>query len=465
MAKKNKKIVHYRKPLNINVGMIIFAIIFIYLSFSVYTYMRREKVQFYEVVEGGIVNDSQFTGIIFRDEITKNAPVSGYVSYYVREGKRAAVGTKIYSIDESGQMTAFLEEHADDQAALSKENLDELKKQLSSMVAGYSDETFNSVYNAKIGLNASLLEFANADTLNGLEDEMEAMGIHFQQITSDQAGVISYAIDSYESLKPEQVTAENFDKSGYEKSMGNSAGLVEKGSPVYKIIPTDGWTVVFQLTQEQAADFNGRERLKVDFGNGALTTSGKYSQFSGADGNLYGRLDFDKYMVQFVSERFVNFEVLSDREMGLKIPVSAVTTKNFYTIPVEYLTKGGNDSSRGFMKEVYSETGEASVVFVPTTIYNMTDEYCYIDTGENSEFKSGDYIVKENSSQRFQVGPVDSLEGVYNINKGYAVFKQIQVLSSNGEYYTIAKNTDYGLAVYDHIVLDAATVTEGQVLY
>ena len=49
--KKNKKIVHYRKPLNLNVGMIIFAIIFIYLSFSVYTYIRRDKIQFYEVVE------------------------------------------------------------------------------------------------------------------------------------------------------------------------------------------------------------------------------------------------------------------------------------------------------------------------------------------------------------------------------------------------------------------------------
>ena len=36
---KNKKIVRYRKPLNINVGMIIFAMIFVYLSFSVYTYL------------------------------------------------------------------------------------------------------------------------------------------------------------------------------------------------------------------------------------------------------------------------------------------------------------------------------------------------------------------------------------------------------------------------------------------
>ena len=65
--KKNKKVVRYRRPLNINVGMIIFFIIFIYLVFSVYTYLKREKIQFYEVVDGGIVNNRIYNGLILRD--------------------------------------------------------------------------------------------------------------------------------------------------------------------------------------------------------------------------------------------------------------------------------------------------------------------------------------------------------------------------------------------------------------
>ena len=88
--KKNKKVIRYRRRLNTNVGIIIFAIIFIYLAFSVYTYMKKEKVQFYEVVEGNIVNDSQHTGIILRDEMVQTAEDTGYINYYVREGKRAA---------------------------------------------------------------------------------------------------------------------------------------------------------------------------------------------------------------------------------------------------------------------------------------------------------------------------------------------------------------------------------------
>ena len=36
----------------------------------------------------------------------------------------------------------------------------------------------------------------------------------------------------------------------------------------------------------------------------------------------------------------------------MKIPVTAVTEKNFYLIPLEYMAQGGDSSDTGFMKEV-----------------------------------------------------------------------------------------------------------------
>ena len=59
--KKNSNIIRYRKPLNINIGMIMFALIFAYMAFYLYTYMQRDKIEFYEVVEGSIVNDQSHT--------------------------------------------------------------------------------------------------------------------------------------------------------------------------------------------------------------------------------------------------------------------------------------------------------------------------------------------------------------------------------------------------------------------
>ena len=55
--------------------------------------------------------------------------------------------------------------------------------------------------------------------------------------------------------------------------------------------------------------------------------------------------------------------------------------------------------------------------------------------------------------------------GVYNINKGYADFKQIIILAQNDEYSIVKSNTTYGLNVYDYIVLDAETVNDNDFIY
>lgn len=497
--KKNRKIVPYRRPRNLNVGMIIFAIIFIYMTFSVYTYMKRDKVQFYEVVDGGIVNEKDYTGIILRDETTKYTDRAGDINYYVREGKRASVGTSIYSIDETGSIAAFMAEHPEAGAALSEENLSDLKKQLTSFSITFQDEQFHSVYDTKYSLEAQVLEYANFNALDNLDAMMGQAGVNFQQVRADQAGVISYAIDSYEDLDVSQISEEVFNRAAYSRSITKSGQKVPKDSPVYKIVTSDNWSVVFPMTEEDIAEYQDSTSLRVSFDGKDLSVIGDFSTFTGTDGKTYGKLDFNKYMVQFISERYVQFEIVTQKVSGLKIPISAVTNKTFHLVPVGYLAKGGDgdDSTTGFMKEVYSEQG-TSVVFVPATIYYSTEEYYYIDISDGSELNAGDYLVKpagdniaeedaapdeegeteaetnDAASQaaraadnggRFQIGASASLQGVYNINKGYAVFKQIEVLASNDEYYTIKKGMRYGLSVYDHIVLDASTVEEGKLIY
>lgn len=463
--KKNSKIVRYRHPLNLNVGMIIFAIIFVYMTFSVYTYMKKDKVQFYEVAEGNIVNDHQYTGIILRSEQVEKTDRAGHINYYVREGKRAAIGTRIYSIDETGSMEAFLEEHPEANVTLTDANLAEIKWQLSSFSMNYDDQNFSEIYDLQYSLEASVLEYVNFNSLGNLDALMQETGIVFQQVKAPVSGVVSYSIDGFEGMEASQITEEAFERSSYSKAITKAGDLIEKSAPVYKLVTSDDWSIVFPLTEEHITEYTGQKTLHVTFSSNELETDGAFSIITGADGKQYGKLDFNQYMVQFVSDRYVTFEVETARTDGLKIPVTAVTTKNFYLVPVEYIAQGGDSSDTGFMKEVYSEDGTPAVQFVPTTIYYSTEDYYYIDMGENAPFKAGDYIVKQNSKDRYQVGSSASLQGVYNINKGYAVFKQIEILKSNEEYYTVKKGTNYGLSVYDHIVLNADTVYEGELIY
>lgn len=464
--KKQKKIVRYRKPRNLNVGMIIFAIIFIYMFFSVSTYLRKEKVQFYEVTEGSIVNDKTYSGIILRKEETEYSNYSGYINYYIREGKRAAVGTNIYSIDETGTLSTVLADSAEGNINLTEENLMDIKKQLSSFSVTYQDNKFSSVYDVKYSLEAAVFEYVNFNALVSLDQMMKTKGSNFVQVTAPKSGVISYAIDSYESLEANQISEASFNRSNYTRAITKSGKLVEQGAPIYKVVTDDTWSIVFAMSKEDLASYGGETSLKVIFPGRNLTTNAAFSIIIGSDGESYGKLDFTKYMVQFVSERFIDFEIISSKTEGLKIPVSAVTNKSFYLVPVSYLSKGGDSSDEGFYKEVYSEEGTPSIVFVSTTLYNSTEEYYYIDMKEDSQLKAGDYIVKPNSSDRYQIGSTASLEGVYNINKGYTVFKQVEALSQSDEYYIVKKGTKFGLSVYDHIVLDASIIErEGVLIY
>lgn len=462
--KQNNKIIRYRRPLNINIGMIIFALIFVYMSLSVYTYIRREKIQFYEVVDGGIVNDRSYTGLVLRDEEMKYTDRAGTIDYYVREGKRAAVGTTVYSIDEENKMAGYLAENNNGQE-LSSDSIAALKKQLSSFNIAFDEDNFGSVYDIKYSLESLILEYSNFDTADSLA-AMEAAGIRFTQIRSDKAGIVSYVLDSLEEIEPSQVEEAMFDRSNYPSTVVRSGQTVGINEPVYKIITSDNWSVLFPLSEEDVKQYSQETQLKVSFKGQDLTTTGQFSMITGADGKTYGKLDFDKYMVQFVSDRYVEFEIVSDKVDGLKIPLSAVTSKDFFLIPVDYLSKGGDSNESGFFKEVYTEEGTPSIVFVPTTLYYSTEDHYYVEIDGEEGFKAGDYIVKpESSTERYQLGTTASLKGVYNINKGYAVFKQIEILMSNDEYCTVKKNMDYGLSVYDHIVLDADTVEEGKMIY
>lgn len=463
--KKNKKIIRYRRPLNINVGMIIFALIFAYMAFYVYTYMQREKIEFYEVAEGSIVNDQRHSGIIFRSETTKYTANAGNINYYLREGKRAAVGTRIYSIDETGTLSKLLADRTDGSVALSKENLASLKKELSSFSQTFTEENFKSVYDTRYSLDSEVLEYVNVDTLKNLDSVIDEMGVNFEQIRSDDAGIVSYSVDGLESMTPGEVTADLFDKTGYTKNIIKSGQLVEKGAPAYKLITSTDWSIVFPITEEERALYQDRSSLTVKFLGKDLETTGKYSVFTGADGNSYGQLSFTKYMEQFVSDRFVDFEIITEEVTGLKIPRTAVTNMNFYLIPKDFLVLSETGSARGFYKETYTENG-SSVVLISCSIYNSDDDYYYVDCGEKSELKAGDYLVKENSQDRYQVGVTASVQGVFNINRGYTAFRKIEVLNSNDEYYTVKKGTDYGLSVYDHIVLNASAVTaNGTIIY
>lgn len=456
------KIVKYRKPLNINIGMVIFAVIFIYIIICVFMYFTQKHIEGHQVKMGSLSSNNIYKGIALREEEIVNSLQAGYVNYYAREGERVGVGNLVYTLDESGRLADYLNGESYGNT-LTNRDLNELKTEILDFTNTFNPENFSTVYDFKYGVEGTVLKLANANILENV-DKINNSGLS-ELISYGRApstGIVIYSVDGYENLTLEQFTKELFDTKNYEKVQLISNELVEAGQAVYKISKSEDWSIVIQTDKEKEKELLEAEYVKVKFLKNQNTSWGEVSSFTNEEGDTFVKLTFTNSMITFCTDRFIDIELILEEETGLKIPNSAIVEKEFFIVPKDYVTQGGNGSNYGVLRETYTEDGSATTEFVETTIYNETETEYYLD---DYVLRIGEYIIKPDSNEKYAISKRGSLTGVYNINKGYADFKQINVLYKNDEYSIVKSNTQYGLSVYDYIVLDASTVTDDEFIY
>lgn len=482
MSKKKKaKVVKYKKPFNI--ANVFFGAILVYMIIYLYMFLTSVHISGYEVIAGSLATNKQFTGLVLRTEEIFTASTAGYIDYYATEGSKVSGSSIVYSLDESGRMSEYLEANSEE-ISLSEENFASLKSDISSFSNGFEKTDFSEVYSFHDTVNGNILELANQTLLSEMESLTEADAGSFQRVYSARSGIVGYNIDGYEAITPSEITPEMFDKGSYTSQNLRSVDLVSAGDPVYKLVTDENWSVVVPLTEDQmkeiaykeVTDENGntsseqRSVIEVKFLKDN-TTSWGYITILNMHGQQYLQLDFNSSMVRFAKERYLDIQFLIDDTSGLKIPSSSITTKEFFVIPEEYVMKGGEEDADGFLVEKFDEDGHSTQVFVAPTFYSITDGMVYIDpnqgsfTSNETYVKAGDRIIIPNSNDLYQVGNTAELEGVYCINQGYTQFKKIKVLYANEEYTIVEEGTTFGLTIYDRIVLNAEAVKEDQVIY
>ena len=146
MAKKRSgKIRQYRKPLNINLGMVIFGCISVYIAICVVLYFTSSHIIGYEVKTGSLSVNNVYKGIAIRQEEIVTSTGSGYINYYAREGGRVAVGDLVYTVDETGKISEMTGGDPDENS-LSNEDLSELKTEILAFTSTFTPENFREVY-------------------------------------------------------------------------------------------------------------------------------------------------------------------------------------------------------------------------------------------------------------------------------------------------------------------------------
>ena len=440
-----------------NIGVVIFGIIFVYLAVTVLMYLTENHISAYEVREGSILRDNAYTGFILRDEVVVPAEADGYVNYYALGGSKAGAKTKVYTL--SNRELEFADTSSEEASKLSAEEQAALLVKIQAFSENFKEGQFQDVYTLKDYV-ASVMDSRSSQNRQAQLDAMagqEGSGLQIYSAASD--GIIVYSTDGYEDITVDKLTEDVFARNDYTKKELKNNAKVRMGDPVYKLIRDDRWSIVIPLDEDISKEMAELKSVKIRFAKDHETATAGFSIHTSGDMYL-GVLTLDSSMIRYAEERYLDLELILEDESGLKIPKSSVTNKKFYIIQEDYLTQGGNTKETG----VLVETGEENPEFKKVNVYDRDQDsgMVYLNT---DAFDEDTLLVKPDSAETCVLNKTKNIKGVYNSNKGYAVFKQVNILCESDDYYIVESGSDYGLSNYDHIALNGENVKENDVVF
>lgn len=461
--KEPAQISYYKNKWNFNIGLILFGVIFIYLVVTVLTYLTAKHVSVYEVREGSIIKDTSYSGFVTRSEIPVSAEGNGYLNFYVEDQSKISAGMKVYALSEKKIEPVKVGE--EESTSLSSEQEQLISTKTQTFISQFEHSKFTDTYAFKkeissiLTANESQNRVAQLDSL-AQDAETEGMSV----FSSLEDGLIVYGTDGYEHIKPEQVGEAEFDRTKYAPKPAQNNQKVKNGEPIYKLLNDESWTVVIKLTKKSAAELDEVKQIKVRFAKDNQEMMASVSLAEKGKNNYYAYLTFERALVRYSTDRYLDIELIMEDQSGLKIPKSAKAEKECFIIPTEYLTQGGNSQNSGVMLLKKNGKNESAPVFTTVNVYSTNEEtglaYLGMDT-----LSKGDMIVKPDSDATVKIEKTEKLDGVFNINKGYAVFHTITILSESEDYYIVRQGSRYGLSNYDHIALDGDEIRENDVVF
>ncbi len=452
--KKNKK---NKKQLNIGIFICIVILLYLVVYFCIYFFRTRTAV--YEVVEGSTASrfEGQYTGLILREESIVNANNNGYIIFFVGDSDTVHVNEQTYVIDSSGELTSKIEEAAKNQSILNADNLLKIKNSLYDFDTSFNSMNYYDVNNFKYKIDSQIMDLINGSVFSDLNNDVSGNS-SFSIYSSEISGDIIHNVDGFENFKLDDVENNSFKKSEYKKNIIKSGDLIKKDSPAYKVVTSGDWKIIFQINDPET--FKGLDSLDIEFLKDGVEAEGSFEMFT-KSGNTYGVVSLNKYMIRYIADRYLQIQILDSTKKGLKIPKTSVTEKQFYSIPLQYITQGGNSSSDGFNKQVILEDGSSSIQFVAVDIVKRDEEYCYVST---DSFEEGDVLVMNETNALYQIGHKENLQGVFVVNNGFTNFKMIEIIGENNSYYIVSEHVAGGLSLYDRVITDAKDYKEDQVI-
>lgn len=463
---KDRNVIKFRTRKEVNIGLVVAFGVLILLVINIYRYFTTPHLSLYEVQAGSSGSEVSAVAMILRPETVYRTEHAGYLNYYYREGARVTKNAKIYSVNDSSELQDILNLN-EDNSVLTVNDLNRLKGDVRNFCSDYSDAAFSECYSLREEFLSDYLRYRDVSMLDTLASQETAQNA-FLTVRSTESGVVSYFSDLYDGYTKEMITGEEFlvekrTVPEYSKQTGISA----IDSFAYKLIPEESWQLVIQVSEDSM------DRLRKSGEGVSFRISGDselyekpYEELRIGDAS-YLVVNMERYGSDYLSERFLDVTLFLEAREGLKIPETAILTKDVYQIPERFVMPGGGEEDTvGVSMERYdSESGEVKPDFVKITPLFYEDGYYYV---AEEDMDSGQYInsagLTSEPERAMLYSFLTNMEGVYNMNKGYAAFRRIERITDVEDYVLVRAGLAGGVSLYDHIVLEVSAVTKDIIL-
>lgn len=450
VADRQKKRKKATSVFTLNIGTFIFGVILLYIVISLIIYATTKHISTYQVISGPLAQNQTYTALAVRSETIVTANNDGYVRYYAQDGHRVSKSGAVYSLTQKVSETTGSTE-------LSESALGNVRSLTAQFASSFNPANFGQVYSFKYALAGSILDYAGMDS----SDSSTAVVGDASVYMAPESGIVAYSQDGMENISADNFTADDFSYASYKVENLRTTEKITAGTPVYRLVNDETWSLIVPVSSVQATKLEGKTSIKVRFKKDSTTMTGSLQLFKRADA-IYAEITFTSGVIRYVSDRYLEIELITNAEKGLKIPVTSIVSKDFFLVPKDFAVKDEDSSALGFIRRIDKKNGTSGTEFVNATIYASDDDNYYVDM---TEFARGDILIRENSTQTFTLDKTGQLSGVYCINRGYTVFRRVEIIDQNEEYCIVKTGTSYGLALYDNIVLDSSTVREDEILF
>lgn len=428
--------------------IIIIFVVLIFVSINFYKLFKGTTIKTFEVVTGEIVNVDRHKGFIYRDEDVATSKTDGYINFYVTNAERVYRGSFIYTINDTPSII--------NNYALTENDIKKIDDRISIFVNQVTDSDFYNVYAAKKSIDNMINEINIVKELENIDVEKEIDAK--EKGYAKYAGLVSFLIDGFEKSSIDDFNdslIKNYDN----VTIGVQKKEVEAGASIYKIMKSPEFSIAFDSDYDYD-NYNKSSNVTIKFINENVTTKGHVTSFIGNDGKKHFKLGVLDYPEKFLEKRVVDFEIENRKISGYKVPIKAIVSRNCYIVPKSLVDVDLETNDYILYKIGKDGAKEKTIV----NIAKEDNKFYYLLADDNMSKLGYGEVITNKYNDTYSLSEVKKINGVYNANRGYAIFKNVDIIDKTNEYAIVKKGTVNSISLYDRIVLDASFVDEGDLL-